>query len=71
MCTQVTAGALVSQLINENITEFVQEIYRYANWQLLHSSQGAIPREIFGIGFEILLPYSCLGDLCKRIKNLP
>jgi len=33
--------------------------------------KGVIPSEIFGIGFEILLPYSCLGDFCKRIKNLP
>lgn len=46
------AGALFSQLINDNITEFVQKICRYADWQIVHSSQGAIPSEIFGIGFE-------------------
>lgn len=36
------------------------------NWQLLHSSQGAIPSEIFGIGLEILFPYFCLGIHVKE-----
>lgn len=38
--------------------------------KLFSSSEEVIPQEIFGIGFEILLLYFCLGDLRKRIKKM-
>lgn len=37
---------------------------------MLSSLEEVIPQEIFGIRFEILILYFCLGDLGKRIKKM-
>jgi hypothetical protein len=53
----------VSLRVNKVCSEFTDLLIG----KLFYSSEEAIPQEIFGIGFDILLPYFCLGDLHKGI----